>query len=447
MKTTRTKRIIAAILCVCTLMFSTAAFSSCNKGKEAPKEEAITVLQFIENVDAGKKILKSDVQEVSVFPSDVPSGTLELTLDDIENKPYYTGMMVFAGDFLTDQRAVNKKIDTNDNVNNNAQDTDDYVIATPLKGDCSEELQKLIDDNPNKTIYFPDGTYNISKPLIIPTSRDKRVSLRLSHYAVISVLNHEMWTKNDPVIHFGAGEPTAADVNDAVDIKAYITGGTIDGKRMATAIKIEGEGNVTVHHMALKNFSIGVHIASNNVYVDSITGTGNSTTSSIGVLIEGSHNTVSTLRMCQIHYGIKLTKGQNVLRNLHPLISTMKDSSTSIGFWDLSEGNFYDYCYSDQFAMAFKLADGNSSVFNGCHSYWWSPDNRIHYGFYVDGKFDGVINTCRIVMCHPNEVDNAFIVVKTDGGDGKIINPMVSVLDDANIQDDHAKDLNKYTIE
>ena len=45
-----------------------------------------------------------------------------------------------------------------------------YVVVseyvTPSSGeDVSEALQQLIDANPNRTIYFPDGEYIISKPL------------------------------------------------------------------------------------------------------------------------------------------------------------------------------------------------------------------------------------------------------------------------------------------
>ncbi len=424
------------------LMLCATALSSCNKEYEH-EEGLITVLRFTENLSAGKRITSAKVQELTVFTSDVPTGTLSITLEELTNNTYYTSEQVFAGDFLTESRASTEK-PSNDVLDDKDNSYEGYVVAKPSKSDCYDTLQKLINDNLGKTIYFPDGTYNISKPLVVPTAPENRVSLKLSQYAVIAVNNSDSWNLGDPVIHFGADESYKEDDSESVGSRAFITGGTINAKNVATGIKIEGMGNVTVHHMAIKNAVTGIHILTNNVHVDSITGTGNSTINSIGILVEGSYNILSNFRMCQIHYGIKLTKGQNVLRNIHPLISTMRDSQKSIGFWDLSEGNFYDYCYSDQFAIAFKVADGNSSVFTGCESYWWSPDNKIHYGFYVDGKFDGVINTTRIVMCHPKEADNAYIVVKTPGGDGKIVNPLLSIVDEAPVQDDHANDFNKY---
>ncbi len=439
MKNVKLKRIIAAILCVCTVISSAIMLASCKEKEETP----ITVLRFIENVEEGKKITSAKVQEISVLPSEAPEGVITITADELMEKTYYTAVPAYAGDYVVAAKVTEQKpTATEENkptMGITNQDTDDYVIVPSGTGDQYEAIQKLINDNPNKTIYFPDGTYNVSRPLVISTSPEKRVSLRLSQYAVIAVLNSGSWKKNEPVIHFGAGETVAETDNDGVGEKAFITGGTIDAKKVATAIKVEGAGNIIIHHMALKNVTTGIHVLTNNVHIDSITGTGNSTRDSIGMLIEGSHNTMTNFRMCQIHYGIKLTKGQNILRNLHPLISTMSEFSTSIGFWDLSEGNFYDYCYSDQFATAFKLADGNSSILNGCYSYWWSENGDIHYGIHAEGKFDAVIYGTRIDMCHPDKVDNAYIKVDVDGGDGKIVHPITSKNDD-----DHKADFDKY---
>ena len=53
------------------------------------------------------------------------------------------------------------------------------------KVDVSDAIQKIIDENPNRTIYFPDGTYLISKPICTPADPKKSVALELSNYAVI----------------------------------------------------------------------------------------------------------------------------------------------------------------------------------------------------------------------------------------------------------------------
>ena len=50
-----------------------------------------------------------------------------------------------------------------------------YVVITDYikndgKKDVSDAIQNVIDRNPNRTIFFPDGTYMISKPILTPSS-------------------------------------------------------------------------------------------------------------------------------------------------------------------------------------------------------------------------------------------------------------------------------------
>mgnify|MGYP003538714562 FL=1 len=36
------------------------------------------------------------------------------------------------------------------------------------KKDVSDDIQKIIDSNPNRTLFFPDSVYLISKPICTP---------------------------------------------------------------------------------------------------------------------------------------------------------------------------------------------------------------------------------------------------------------------------------------
>ena len=60
-----------------------------------------------------------------------------------------------------------------------------YIIATDYvpadgKTDVSDALQKLIDNNPNRTIFFPDGIYLLSKPILTPAHPERSVSLKVN---------------------------------------------------------------------------------------------------------------------------------------------------------------------------------------------------------------------------------------------------------------------------
>ncbi len=395
-------------------------FTSCKE--EAP----FKVWRLTENIGVGDPITLENVEEITAFSYELPDGAVSIS-EEMKNATYYATVNMVAGDYIVSDKVSGEKpidntpiIDPTDWITE--QNTDDYVIATPAEGDMHEELQKLINDNPNRTIYFPDGVYTVSAPLVISTEPEKRVSLRMSQYAVISVYNQNKWKKGDAVIHFGKGEAADGSNVDAVGARCYLSGGTIDSKGIANAIQIDGKGNILISHIALKNCLMGITVNTDNVDIDSVTGRGNSSMESTHIILNGSHNTVTNLRMSNGYYGVKLTKEYNVLRNVHPLVSgSNSGNSGTTGFWDLSAGNFYDYCYADQHARSFRLCDGNTSILNGCYSYWWSAENDIHWGIFADGRFNSVVYGTRIDMCHADTVDNAYLTVKEDGGDGKII--------------------------
>ena len=43
--------------------------------------------------------------------------------------------------------------------------------------DVSDDIQRLIDGNPNRVIFFPDGLYRIAKPVLTPADPAFSVSL------------------------------------------------------------------------------------------------------------------------------------------------------------------------------------------------------------------------------------------------------------------------------
>ena len=78
-----------------------------------------------------------------------------------------------------------------------------YVIVTDTvkadgKTDVSDALQALIDANPNRTLFFPDGVYLLSKPLCTPAEPTKSVDLQLSNYAVLKAQT-DGWPEGEPV--------------------------------------------------------------------------------------------------------------------------------------------------------------------------------------------------------------------------------------------------------
>ena len=80
----------------------------------------------------------------------------------------------------------------------------DYIAAN-TGDDVSDALQKLILDNPHRTIYFPDGEYILSKPICTPANPANAVHLVLSNFATIKASDD--WSDSEALIRLGAAEP------------------------------------------------------------------------------------------------------------------------------------------------------------------------------------------------------------------------------------------------
>ena len=436
------KRIICLLLCLCMTMGSLVLLSSCNdkgdteesddlggSGGEVQKDGKVTVVRAITLLERGRKLIRANLEEVRVDPSVVPEGAIT---DIKEAINMYTNAVFYPGDYLFADKLSKEKDSSLET------GADKYIVLTDhikTKNDISGDFQKLINENPNSTIYIPDGTYLLAKSVNIPTEVGKAVSIRMSYRAVIQAASAWAGEKDDALLHIGSSKekPAATKGEDTVSI----TGGIINTEGKAKGILVEGAGNVYISNMAVKKIeTVGIHIKTNNVDVDNVVGTGTESDESTGVLVEGSYNTVSNMRIYKVSYGIKLTEGNNVLRNLHPLLSpsqcNRKNANETYGFYDTSKGNYYDYCYSDNLAIGFYLGDGNASILNGCFVYWYTDAPDLHWGAYAAGRFDAIIRNSRFDCCNKDECNNAYIAVENQfdtaakGSKGMVIDPVSS---------------------
>ena len=86
-----------------------------------------------------------------------------------------------------------------------ASGVEGIVSAVGIAGDgtvpCSDAIQRLIDVNPNREIFFPDGTYLLDKPICTPAHPEKSVALRLSTYAKFKAALG--WSSNEAMVRLG----------------------------------------------------------------------------------------------------------------------------------------------------------------------------------------------------------------------------------------------------
>ena len=122
--------------------------------------------------------------------------------------------------------------------------------------DCADALQQLIDANPNRTIYFPDGTYILSHPVMTPADPKLSVSLCLSAYAVLKASDD--WDSDEAMIRLG--ETHRANDIRTIGSNYYFAGGIVDGNGKANGISIDGGRETSIHDVSIKHTKIGIHI-------------------------------------------------------------------------------------------------------------------------------------------------------------------------------------------
>ncbi len=296
------------------------------------------------------------------------------------------------------------------------------VVDVPSDGttDVSDEIQQLIDSNPNRTLYFPDGVYLIGKPLLTPAHPKKSVDLQLSNFAVIKAT--DAWSSDEAMLRLGGKDPS----NDIMTVGSNysLTGGVIDGSGTANGISIDSGRETVIRNVSIKNTKIGIHIkhganaGSSDADITGVNITGTCKPDSIGVLIEGFDNTLTNMRIGGVFTGVDLRSSGNALKNIHPLyFSDYTNYENSCGFRDQAGNNWYDFCYSDHFGIGFQNAPCVSSIYNHCFCFWWAGEVSPQTVFKSDGSFDSIVTNIKVGF-HGDSEENIVLSVKEPGGSG-----------------------------
>lgn len=318
--------------------------------------------------------------------------------------------------------ALSVSVFAEENIKNYIVVTDS--VAADSGADVSDEIQKIIDENPNRTIYFPDGEYLVSKPILTPADPRKSVSLELSDFAVVKAIGD--WQYGEAVIQLGGKDP----YNDtSINGSNYaIDGGVIDGNGIANGISVNSGRETAIRNVSIKHTVIGIHImyGANSGSADAdITGVniiGTGGTDSTGILVEGFDNTITNVRIGYVFTGVHLKASGNMLRNVHPLYySDYTDYQNSCGFLDESGNNWYDYCYSDQFAVGFRTTGYAAGIYNNCFCFWYSSQQDKHTAFKADKGFNSILTNFKADF-KDSETENVVLSVGAFDGTGRIDN-------------------------
>lgn len=298
-------------------------------------------------------------------------------------------------------------------------------VPTDGKADVSDALQKLIDANPNRTLYFPDGVYLLAKPICTPAKPERSVDLRLSNYAVIKAAPG--WNSSEAMVRLGAIHP-ANDIRTPGSNYSF-TGGILDGSGVAKGLSVDGGRETKVRDVSMKQVFVGLHIkrgansGSSDCDIADVNIVGNRATNSIGVLVEGYDNTFSHMRIADVYTGVRLLGGGNMLRDIHPLFTCGYEAyERSMGFDDRSWNTWMDFCYSDHFSVGFNIAPNAGGVYHKCFTMWYAANpKRRHTAIRAEGAFNTIFRDFTIGFKNDEAVNTILEVVKA-GGKGRIDN-------------------------
>ena len=328
------RNIRSTLICLALCVLLCASLVACNADvtSDASGVEKIEVVRVLENIDKGIKITSAKIEVVSVDKESLPPATI-LSKDEVIGK--YATVDMKAGDYFTPVKIADKRPDTptadatpeNDGVLN-FKDAGYVIVSDYVKADTgadvSDAIQKLINENPNKTLYFPDGEYLISKPITTSADPSKSVSLELSNYAHFKPT--EDWSGGEEAMfRLGATDMAEGIVNEGNYYS--LTGGIIDGNKVADAISVENAGIVSLRYISIKGAVVGIHVKGDEqgrgprTDIHTVNIVGSLTLDSIGVLIESNGNTLTNMRIASNQIAIKLCSSDNFLRNLHFIYS------------------------------------------------------------------------------------------------------------------------------
>lgn len=321
----------------------------------------------------------------------------------------------------------------------------DYVPADG-KTDATEAIQALIDANPNRTIVFPDGTYLISRSILTPADPRKSVHLVLANYAIFKATGD--WKEGGAIIRLGASSPANNISTPGSNYGMY--GGIIDGSGIADGISIDGGRETRIENVSIKQTQVGIHIklgangGSSDADINNVNIVGNNSATSIGLLVEGNDNTFSNMRIAYVNTGVWLKRGGggNSLRNIHPLYISGPDQQyeTSCGFVVESYRNWFNFCYSDQFATGFKLQYNTYSNLTDCFCYWYS--GKVPFQTAIEsseGNFNSIVTGFQ--MGFHEDCKTVTLLKGQKGGKGVLQNLVMPTrkLSDEDVSADYVK--------
>ena len=294
--------------------------------------------------------------------------------------------------------------------------------------DCSNAIQQAIDENPNSSIYFKGGVYNITKTIFLNGDVGS-TTLNLNGSSIIWNGSNSLWNEGNPVSLFANHEGIMSNPHVMFAIERRVTGlkqgrpcicnGTIDCNFKAD-IAIQNVSfvpifeNLRIHNYQYAGIFCGTYdgktydmtgtVTSNNgrstqMMIDScyFTRAGNMALQNAScIYITYPDNNIDNVITNRTKYGLTLRTGGNSVSNSH--ITIQYESTPTIGnyqgcscrLWPLNAGatqfNIFNNCYFNVGRYVFYSYRDSSQSFAGANLRTMA--NNCHYTYYNSAEFN-----------------------------------------------------------
>lgn len=344
------------------------------------------------------------------------------------------------------------------NKNNNVIDVASYVDITGQR-DCSDKIQELINNNPHRTLYFRDGTYLLDHQILTPGDPDKSVDLQLSNYAILRASDNyqikrtgkiEEW--QDQYLYMVClGGLDRENQITKIGSNYSFTGGIIDGNGKAAGIEISGGRETRVQNVSMKGVQVGLRIAkgvnsgSSDADIRDMSIICNDDKDSYGLILQGSDNTASNIRIGHVTHGVYTNGGSNLLSYVHPLHNgncLAKNYNDSIGF-EIDNYTQLNNCYSDNFRIAYRINESHAFL-TDCIAWWFNPGGTERDQYAISKKatkFNATVNN--LVMGVKKDDKDPTSTTATIMIDETL--PSNEIKDDGSIHNIHARNRDLIT--
>lgn len=443
----RSLRIAAELLCLilalsmmlCTVPMMAAEETQATEEGTAETEDTpktVKVVCAARDIPQGTRITESHLTVKEVLNVNIPTN-IESDPADIVSR--YATMPLVEGEYVyMAQTSKDMVVKANDEVlvkDINTSKSDFLIVTDYVRADTGVEiefyLQQLIDENPNKTLYFPAGEYILGSPIGTPADASYSVSLLLDDGAILKA--SDKWKANgtmNALVCLGASMPK----NDIYTAGSYysIQGGILDANNKTDGLSIDSGRESVIRNLCIKNAKTGILVknGANNKSSDcdfeDITIIGSNHISSVGMEIIGYDNTFSNIRIYGTHTGIIGTGAGNFFKSIYIINTAPEEVYSGTKGFGTTTNNWYSDCYVENYETAYTLA--SSGLIWDCTAAWTSDVCVAQTAFSGGGSLPMI--GCKALF---RDVENAEMVFSTGATEGKEKEVMLGCLFDQSL--------------